>query len=497
MAWRKMARGGFSTSLEENLIAIRQQMAEGLDVVYRQFRLGNGRRAAAFFVDGLVNRDILDRDFFRPLMSMNREGRCSMPYLAEEVLNMGDVKVIDKLGQVIDAVLQGLTALLVDGCDQVILVEAISWQQRGINEPSTDVVIRGPREGFVETLRVNISMMRRKIHHPRLSVESVRLGRYSQTEVAVIYIGGIVNEEVLTELRERLNRIDTDAILDSGYIEQFIQDNPYALFPTVGVTEKPDIAAARILEGRVLILVDGSPMALTVPMLFVEGLQSSEDYYTRFYYASFLRILRVLAFSVSIFLPGFYIAVTNYHHQLIPVNLMLSMVAAEARTPFSTGFSILMIGIVYEILREAGLRLPRPAGQAVSIVGAIVMGDAAVSAGLISAPVLIVLAFTIITSYVTVTLMEAGTLLRLIMVGLGWTMGLFGLLLGALMMIAYLCSLNSFGVPYFSPLAPFASHDMRDTVVRFPLFKLDKRPSLLSKNRRRMAPYTPPGKEGR
>ena len=491
MVWRKQVKGGLSTSLEQNLQNLQQQMAEGIDIVIRQFRLGNGRRAAAFFVDGLVNKDLLQRDFFRPLMDLQQSGSLSMTTLAEEVLHMGEIKLAENIDDMIDAVLQGLTALMVDGESVALVTEAIGWQQRGVNEPSTDVIIRGPREGFVETLRINVSLIRRKVHHSGLTVERARLGRYSQTELAIVYIDGVVNEEVLTELKERLAKIDIDAILDSGHVEQFIQDNPYSLFPTVGITEKPDIAAARILEGRVMLLVDGSPIALTVPMLFVEGLQSSEDYYTRFYYASLIRVVRALAFMLTVFLPGFYIAVTNYHHELIPVKLMLSMVAAEANTPFSTGFSVLIIGLVYEILREAGVRLPRPAGQAVSIVGAIVMGEAAVRAGLISAPVLIVLAFTVISSYVTVTLMDAATILRLIMIALGWAWGLFGLMLGAIFLLAYLCALTSFGAPYFSPLAPISGQGLRDSLLRFPLYLLNKRPSFLSPNRRRLGPWQP------
>ncbi|MEG2213315.1 MAG: spore germination protein, partial [Clostridiales bacterium] len=303
----------------------------------------------------------------------------------------------------------------------------------------------------------------------------------------------IVNRNVLRELKRRLKRIDIDGILDSGYIEQLIQDTPFSLFPTIGITEKPDIAAARILEGRVAVLIDGSPIALTVPMFFAEGLQSSEDYFTRFYYASWIRMIRVLAFLINIWLPGLFVAVVTWHQQIIPVRLFLSMAAAEANTPFAVGLAMLLILVAYEVLREAGVRLPKPAGQAISIVGAIIMGDAAISAGLISAPVLIILSLTVTASFVTVIFVEASSLLRLIFLVAGWCMGLFGILIATLITGIYLCSLNSFGLPYFAPFAPLNVQGLKDVVVRFPLWTLKFRPQGLSRNRRRMGRDIKPG----
>ncbi len=488
MVWRKLTKGELSPNIEANISYIKGQMAEGLDIIYREFRLGNGQKAFAFFLEGLVNRDILDRDLFRPLMLAQDKGFYQIEELAEQILPAASVKTCPDLDTLIEGALQGLTVLIVDGNSLGLHVEAVGWQQRGINEPSTDIVIRGPREGFVETMRINIAMMRRKIHHPSLTVETMRLGRLSKTDLAIIYIDGVVNKSVLKEAKRRLAKIDIDGILDSGYIEQLIQDTPYSAFPTIGITEKPDIAAARILEGRLMLIIDGSPVALTMPMFFIEGLQSPEDYYTRFFYASFIRLIRGLALIIALLLPGSYIAVASYHQQLIPVNLMFSMLSAEANTPFSAGTSIVLISLAYEILREAGVRLPRPAGQAVSIVGAIIMGDAAVSAGLISAPILIVLAITVISSYIAANLVDAVTILRLAFIALGWSLGMFGILFGIITLMMYLSSLRSFGIPYFSPFAPLATSGLQDSFVRFPLFKMIKRPTFLSKNRQRMSP---------
>lgn len=486
-----------SPRLAENIAMVRALMTESLDLVVRELRLGNGQKAAAFYIDGLVDSDVLGRDFFSPLMDAKKDGAYTAAELAESVLSLGELRTLDDFDQVVGAVLQGLTALFLDGDAHAVVVQAINWPQRSVEEPGTDVVIRGPREGFIESMRVNVSLLRRKVHHPDFTAETVNLGRYSRTDISLVYIAGVVNEDVLAELRQRLQKIDIDAILDSGYIEQLVQDTPYSLFPTIGIAEKPDIAAARILEGRVAILVDGSPIALTVPMLFIEGLHSPEDYYTRFYYATWVRVIRSIAFVLSIYLPGFFLAAVCYHQQIIPFKLLLSMAAGEAQTPFSTGFSLLLIGLAYEILREAGIRLPKPAGQAISIVGAIVMGDAAVNANLISASVLIVLAITVVSSFVAATYVDAATLLRLIFLALAWCFGFFGLLVGTMGLLIYLCSLESFGVPFFAPLAPYDEYGMKDLTVRLPLRELKFRPSALSRNRRRMAADSSAKKQGR
>lgn len=478
-----------SPSVKDNIAYIRSQIGNSMDIVIKEFRLGNGQPAGAFYIDGLVDKSLLGMHFFEPLMRASKQGSFTAAEVSKKVLQLGSSVTETDLGKIIEGVLQGLAALFIEGSRTGILVEAIYWQQRSVSEPATDVVIRGPREGFIEAIRVNVSLLRRKIHHPDFKVETFRVGRYSQTDICLVYVSSIVNRDILFKLRRRIQRIDIDAILDSGHIEQLIQDTPFSLFPTIGTAEKPDIAAAKVLEGRIAVLVDGSPVVLTVPMLFVEGLQNSEDYYTRFFYASWVRVIRVVAFFISIFTPGLFVAAASYHQQIIPFRLFLSIAVEEAQTPFSVGLSLLIIWLIYEILREAGIRLPKPAGQAISIVGAIVMGQAAVSAGLISAPVLIVLATTVIASFVTVTFVDASTILRLIFLLLGWLMGFFGIMTGTLFLLIYLCSLETFGVAYFAPFAPINLSGLKDSVLRLPLWQLKLRPRELSLNRRRMSDF--------
>ena len=476
-----------SACLDENIDTVRQICGDSMDIILRPVVLANGQRAAAFLIDGLVDSRYLARDYFTPLIMANKDGDYTARELAESVLSMTEVSLEHRMQNVIEAVLQGITALFLDGSDIAVCVQAIDWPQRSVEEPGTDVVIRGPREGFIEAMRPNVALLRRKIHHPDLRVETQRIGRYSRTDVALVYVESIVNKDVLSLLKERLSRIDIDAVLDSGTIEQLIQEKNRSLFSTVGIAEKPDIAASRILEGRICLIVDGSPIALTAPMLFVEGLHSPEDYYNSSVIASCIRIVRSLAFVFSIWLPGFFVATVTFHKEIVPLKLLLSMSAAEYNTPFSTGLSLLIIGAVYEILREAGVRLPKPAGQAVSIVGAVIMGDAAVSADLISTPVLIVLAFTVVASFVSAVFIDVSTLLRLAFLLLGWSFGLFGLLIGSMSLLVYLCSLESFGVPFFAPLAPLDLSALKDSFLRFPLRSTKERPSFLSNNRRRMS----------
>ncbi|MCR4963457.1 MAG: spore germination protein [Firmicutes bacterium] len=474
------------TDIRRNMEKVRACLGGSMDVVIRDFRLGNGQEAAVFYIDNLVNKEILGRDFFAPLQGISVPGPVTPGQICKDVLKTGELRQIDSFRDLTDMVLLGWTGLFLAGADTAVAVEAVSWPQRGIVEPGTDVVIRGPREGFIENVRANAALLRRKIHHKDLRLEELRLGKYSNTPVVLAYVDSIANKQVLAEVKKRLQKIDIDAILDSGYVEQFIQETGYSLFPTVGITEKPDIAAAKIMEGRTAILVDGSPVALTVPMFFAEGLQSAEDYYNKFYYASWLRIIRMLAFLTNIWLPGLFVAIVSWHPQIIPARLFMSMAAAEKNTPFSSGLSMLLMLLAYEVLKEAGVRLPKPAGQAISIVGAIIMGDAAISAGLISAPVLIALSLTVTASFVTVNLSEVSTVLRLFFLAAGWAMGVYGLLLVNLLLLFYLSALSSFGLAYFAPFSPLNWQGLKDVALRLPLRHLQFRPPGLSRNRRRM-----------
>ncbi|MCL2678283.1 MAG: spore germination protein [Clostridiales bacterium] len=484
------------SDLRESLSQIKEAVGNNGDVIIRNFsvkRKSGGRQEMALvFIDGLCDKEVLNHHVLKPLMdaqfTLHLRGESALQYIYEEIISVSDAKTGEKLEDLAGQVLSGVSALLLDGCRKYILFDVRQWQTRGIKEPETDVVVRGPREGFVETMKINMGMLRRKIKHSGLTFDPMQVGRYSVTDVCVVYLEGVARQEIVDEVKRRLSRIDIDGALESGYLEAFIEEAPLSVFPTVGHSEKPDVVAAKLLEGKVAVMIDGSPFVLTAPNFFAENFASAEDYYTRFHYHSLLRLIRWAAFLVSVLLPGFYVAVTTYHQEFIPPALLLVMAAAEENTPFSGGFSVLLMSLVYEILREAGVRLPRQIGQSVSIVGALIMGDAAVSANIISPAVLIIIGVTVVATFVTSPLNELSTLLRLVFLFAGWFMGGFGLLLAGMAVMLYLCSLRSFSVPYLAPLAPLRPGYLGDVFIRLPLWLLQKRPPYITKNARRMPP---------
>jgi len=308
----------------------------------------------------------------------------------------------------------------------------------------------------------------------------IKLGEQTNTEICICYIKGLADEDIIETVRRRLGRIKIDAILESGYLEQFIEDSTFSLFPTVGNSEKPDKVAAKILEGRVAVLCDGSPFVLTVPFMFVETIQSSEDYYARTYFGSLTRWLRALALIISGTLPGFYVAMLAFHPDIIPFKLVLSIAASREGIPISPFMEALFMGVVFELLREAGIRMPRAVGQAVNIVGALVIGEAAVQAGLVSPIMVIVVALTGITSFIVPSLSDTLPIFRMLIVIAANIIGFMGILLMLMLFFIHMCSLRSFGVPFMSPLAPLSLKDLKDTFIRAPLWMMYTRPRVLT-----------------
>lgn len=470
-----------SPDLEKSLAALRKILGNSMDVVIREFIIGakTPKNAALIFYDGLINNKTLHESIMQPLMSDARISKIeisSLEDIQKSIISVGELSLVHSLDEIVSKCLFGDTILLVQGFSSALAINIPGWESRGIQEPPTEAVVRGPREGFTETLRTNMAMIRRKISHPDLTFDIMIIGKRTHTQVSIAYLKGLTNGRLVEEIKRRLKQIDTDAILESGYIEEFIEDAPLSPFATVANSEKPDIVAAKILEGRAAILVDGTPIVLTVPMLFVESFQSPEDYYSRPYYASLVRSLRFIAFTISILGPGTYVALTTYHQELIPSPLLLTMASAREGTPFPALLEALGMGIVFEILREAGVRLPRPVGQAISIVGALVIGDAAVSAGLIGAPMVIVVALTAIASFVVPAQADVGSILRILLTLLAGVVGAFGIVIGLLAILIHLASLRSFGAAYLSPLAPLKTSDLKDVFVRAPLWAMFTRP---------------------
>lgn len=488
--WENMEIGK-NLSVNEKLTE--EMFGKSGDVIIRHFQFGQKRtRAVMVFIDGLVRADRMAPEIIKPLMYdgfIGDEPKV-IPRTMEEVqrlyMTAGESRTAETFGALLQGVLSGDAAVLIDGIKGAMIINAKGFPQRNIEDPQTESVLRGPREGFVENMRTNTALLRRRIKSPFLTLEMMTLGEKTNTPVTIAYIRNIADVSLVEEVKKRLSAIKADAVLDSGYVEQYISDPGSPFFSTMGSSEKPDAVAGKILEGRVAIIVDGSPYVLTAPSFFAESFQTSEDYYIAPLFASALRVVRLSAFIISILALPLYVALTTYHQELIPTELLLSMAAAEGNTPFPAVIEAFIMIIVFEILKEAGIRLPRPAGQAVSMVGAIIIGETAVSAGIIGAPMVIAVAITAVSAFAAPSQANASMILRLLFLLLAGVFGGLGLTLGLLLLLLHLGTLTSFGVPYLSPIVPFHPADQKDALFRLPLrFLLTRPSSLAARNPRR------------
>ena len=475
--------------LTTNLTVLKKRFQGSVDIVFREFKVGfdPNKSAVLIYIDSLVKAELMNATILKPLMfdfareelwqKLNQHGL--LTFIRDYAVPNNKVQEFSQLQDIMDSILRGNTALLLDGYNSALIFDSKGFEGRPIAEPATESVVRGPREGFTESLGTNLSLLRRKINNENLIFEQLNLGTRTRTTVCFTYLRGVVNEKLVDEVRIRLQRIDIDGILETGYIEQLIEDAPVSIFPTVGNTEKPDILAAKLLEGRIGILVDGTPIALTVPYLLVEALQSSEDYYARPYFVTIVRWLRMASMMLALYLPAAYIAIQSFHPDLIPTPLLVSMAKAREGIPFPAYVEVFIMGMIFEILREAGVRMPRPIGQAVSIVGGLVIGEAASKANLVSNTVIIFVALTGIASFVIPSLGDSIPLSRLFLMTWATFLGIFGLLMGSMILLIHLIKLRSFGVPYLAPLAPGNLDDLQDVLIKAPTWALNTRPRIL------------------
>ncbi|MCL2672498.1 MAG: spore germination protein [Clostridiales bacterium] len=463
----------------------RIQSYYGNDLVLRACNVGS-RAALLCYIDGLADEKFIGDFVLVPLLRPWLQQGMRLSHIKEHFLTAGDVKETDALPLLLGSLSAGDCALLLDGEAGALLISSKGYARRGVEDSTTEMTARGPRESFTENMRTNTALLRRRVKSPDLLFDLCSAGRYSKTDITIAYIRGIAQEETVAEVKRRLAKIDVDAVLESGYVEQYVEDAPYSLFATVGNSERPDAVAARLLEGRIAILVDGTPFVLTVPCFFMETFQGVEDYYARPFFATFLRVLRFAAAIVTVLLPALYLSFTIFHQEIIPTKLLFSMVGASANIPFPELLEMLLMSFTFEVLREAGKRLPRAVGQSISIVGAIIVGEAAVSAGLVSAPMVIVVSFTAVCSFMVPAHNDAFTLLRFIFIAAAGWMGGVGVLLCALCLLAHLASLESFGQPYMAPFFPLRRGDLKDSLVRAPLHDMVARPTGMTGNRRRV-----------
>lgn len=472
-----MASQKLSKDLNINLMELRAQTDHSTDLIDHRIK-ANGMDAVLLLYDGMVNQQLLAEFLAEPLLTVRlpRPGaEALLQWLSERTVLAADQKPCNTLDDVLTFAMSGFVVILVDGADHGIACGLQGYATRSISEPETEMNLRGSREGFVEAIRINQTMIRRRIKSPALKFELYPLGTCSKTEISLVYMSDRVDSRMVEQVKKQLTQVKSDIILSTGYLQPYLEGKPLSLFSRVGTTERPDVLCSKINEGRIGILVDGTPFAMIVPYLFNEHFQSLDDYAYRPYYATLIRMLKYAAFFISILLPGMYVALSVFDPEFLPDQLLFTIVSAEQSTPFPMMLEALLIHFIYEIMREAGLRLPRPVGHAVGIVGALVIGDAAVNAGLVGSPMVMIVALTALSSFVVPSIYEAVAVLKFIFIIVGGTWGLYGIALGLMAMAVNLCALMSEGVPLMAPIAPFDPASMRDTLYRQGWRKLGRR----------------------
>ncbi|WP_138750907.1 spore germination protein [Paenibacillus sinopodophylli] len=482
---------------EDNLNAIKQVIGSNSDVHFREFEATKLRaRAVLIFIDGLQNGEQINGCMMRILMSDTGANLTDISplglstYLLDKVLPVCEAYEAKELHDLNQSILMGCTALLIEGMPSALLIHSSSMKNREINEPSSEALLRGPRIGFTEVLSENTSMLRRQGCNESLEINSYEVGARIKRKLVIAYIKDIVNPDLLQEVRDRIETIHMDFIAESGYIEQLIEDDYLSPFQQAHNTERPDRVISGLLEGRIAILLDGTPFALIVPVTFSMLLQSPEDYYDRWLPGTFLRLLRFFAAFLALMAPALYISFISFHPGLIPTELAVTIIETRQGVPFPSLIEVLILEISIEILREAGIRLPKPIGPAMGIVGGLIIGEAAVQAGIVSPFLVIVVAVTAISSF-SIPVYSAGITLRILRFGgmlCASVLGMFGTILFFLILCGHLSKLKSFGVPYVTPISPFRFSDWKDLFIRAPLPLMKKRPKMMkTQDKKRMS----------
>lgn len=464
------------------------------DVIVRPIKINqNGITVHLFCVDGLINQSLFDEAVFRslkfdPYLSGCMTERAMMDYLLEGGTYHVFTKEEADYQLLLKYVLSGMVALIFDTEEKAIVYDIRMFEKRSIQEPSEENVMKGSKESFIEVMRMNTALIRRRIRSEHLVVETLSAGRISKTDIALIYINGIADSATVNKIRTIINEIDIDNISTPAFIEEFLVENKHSIFPQIMYTQRPDRVAANLSDGRVALVVDGIPFAYLLPCQLPMLMQSPDDYANHFFIGSSLRIIRYMSMIVTLFLPAFYIAATTYQVQMLPVQLALSTQVAKQNVPFSSASEVLGLLISFEILIEAGLRLPKAVGTAMSILGGLVVGQSAVAANLISPAVVVIVALAGISGFIMPNqdLSSGIRLSRFLLTVLAAVAGFFGLAIGLIILITHLCSLNNYGIAYISPFVDVEERNIRDTIFRFPIKYFQKRKSMQSERRDRL-----------
>ncbi|MCM1545993.1 MAG: spore germination protein [Clostridiales bacterium] len=454
------------------------------DILVFEFESAAGKKFAVIYADGIVDKNMIGELVIKPLREA--EGDISADDV-KKLLASPDVKDGKDLKDAVKNISDGNAVLYTDGEKDFFIIGVKSPPGRSVAEPPTQVTVKGPREGFTEDIKVNLGLVRKRVKSDKLQIKTLSVGKQSQTAVAICYIDGVCPEGLPERIEKRISANQIDIVPDSSYVAAFVSERPHSLFKRNATSEKPDIFCAKMCEGRVGIIVDGSPIALTVPYMLVEDFQTAEDYYAVSYRSTILRVLRLAAVLIGIILPAVYVCAQLFKIQLIPAQLLFKIASSVAGIPLSPSVEIFLTLFVLEVLNEASIRMPKYVGLALSVVGALVLGDTAVKAGIISTPAVIIIAFSAICLYTVPDLVETSTTLRLVFLIIAGSLGTYGMILGIAFILCYLVTEQDYGVPLLAPYAPLIGRDMRDSLLKSNAYALTKRPKVFkTKNRVRL-----------
>lgn len=484
-----------SASLEQNISYIKSRLIDCDDVIMRNFVIGEESQIRMFMIytDNIVNSSVIEDSIMTNLMNRAEitsfDLKDMLRRLEQQTISVGETKEITLFEDLLTAVLLGDTVLLMDGASYGLQISTKGWPTRGVPQAETEVVVEGPKDAFTESVSTNIVLIRRRIRDTRLKVKRSRIGVRSKTDVAILYLEDVARKDILEDLQSRLQKIDIDGILDSGMVQQLIEKDWLSPFPQMQLTERPDKTAAALYDGRIILVVDNTPFVLLTPATLNLFFHSAEDYYDRWEIMSFMRVIRYIAALVAISLPGLYIALTVYHPSMIPTALALKIAGARLDIPFPGVMEILIMEIAFELLREAGIRLPAPVSSTIGIVGGIIIGQAAVEAGIVGPIVVIVGALTGICTFVipNSALVSGLRICKYLVIFLSAILGLYGFWLALLILLIHLSGLKSFGIPYLYPFCSGSVNhysDLKDSIFRIPTFMMKKRPIFANPNQR-------------
>ena len=458
-------------NVEKEIKNIKKELHFSFDVADRTLKKGSVT-IGFIYLKSFTDNLIFSTAIYQPISDLNEESSFSS---VKNIVQANDVKEIKK-EEIVDNILKGAVIILMNNSDKILSVDIQKFNARAPSEPPTTPVIQGPREGFTEDIKTNLGLLRKRFYSSDLVLKNFDVGKRTKTQIVIAYLDSVVDKKIVKEIEKKLKKIDIDGVVDSYYLVPYLSNNPNSLFKQVGNTEKPDIVCAKLLEGRVAILVDNTPIVLTIPFVLLEELQNTNDYYTNYLYSTLLRFIRAVGGLFAVLGPGLYIALQLFHYNILPLKYLITIADSTQQIPFTPFIEILFISLLFQILYEVSLRLPSYLGLATSIVGALILGDTGVKAGLISPPAVIVVAIAKIALYTIPGQAAQITVLQFVFLLIGASLGLLGLIGGLIYVISYLNTIENFGTPYLAPFSPFILKDNKDGLLRVPITSMKDRP---------------------